>query len=172
MKYSPSRAGYEPIGGQVLDSQEDGAEPGPADLKESFYVGAEMPNGRRPDRGFGHNQWPASLPGFRGQMLAYQAAMRTASDHLLCLIALSLNLPEAYFASLFDEPSRTVRLMSTRHSHRTPAPTRSELAPTPIGEVSRFWHRTTSAAWRSKTSPATGSRRRRSLGRLSSTSAT
>jgi isopenicillin N synthase-like dioxygenase len=114
MKHSPTRAGYEPIGGQVLDSQEDGSEPGPADLKESFYIGVETTDGLLLDRehiGFGHNQWPASLPGFREQMLAYQAAMRTVADHLLGVIALSLDLPEAYFASLFDEPARTVRLI-------------------------------------------------------------
>lgn len=115
MERSPTRAGYEPIEGQVLDSQEEDAEPGPADLKESFYIGVEMPEGEPPGRphmiGFGHNQWPGSLPGFREQMLAYQSAMGIVADRLLCLIALSLDLPEAYFASLFDEPARTVRLI-------------------------------------------------------------
>src|ERR1051326_423266 len=35
MKNSPSTAGYEPIGGQILDSQDAGAEKAPPDLKES-----------------------------------------------------------------------------------------------------------------------------------------
>ena len=114
MKRSPTHAGYEPIEGQTLDSQDAGAERGPPDLKETFYIGAELPDDAPLVQarmiGFGHNQWPP-LPGFREQMLAYQAAMRALADHLLSLIAASLDLPDDYFAPLFDEPARTVRLI-------------------------------------------------------------
>src|SRR5262245_3617860 len=44
MKNSPTTAGYEPIGGQWLDSQDSNAEVAPADLKESFYCGMELPD--------------------------------------------------------------------------------------------------------------------------------
>jgi isopenicillin N synthase-like dioxygenase len=33
-------------------------------------------------RSFGHNQWPASLPGFREQMLAYREAMCALGDRV------------------------------------------------------------------------------------------
>ena len=44
MKNSPSTAGYEPIGGQILDSQDAAAEKAPPDLKESFYIAMELPD--------------------------------------------------------------------------------------------------------------------------------
>ena len=59
MKNSPSTAGYEPIGGQILDSQDANAEKAPPDLKESFYCAMELaddhPWARKKIRGFGHN---------------------------------------------------------------------------------------------------------------------
>src|SRR5437763_5097403 len=74
MKNSPATAGYEPIGGQILDSQDASSEKAPPDLKESFYCAMELPAehpwAQKRIRGFGHNQWP-SLPGFREQTLAY-----------------------------------------------------------------------------------------------------
>ncbi len=42
MKKSPTTAGYEPTGGQVLDSQDDKTDKAPPDLKESFYCGLEL----------------------------------------------------------------------------------------------------------------------------------
>ena len=77
MKLSPTAAGYEPIGGQTLDSQDADTEKAPPDLKESFYCGAELaddhPVALRQWRGLGHNQWP-ELPGFRDQTLSYHMA--------------------------------------------------------------------------------------------------
>src|SRR6266545_5046131 len=43
-------------------------------------------------RSYGHNQWPAALPGFREQTLAYQAAMRELGNHVFAMLALSLEL--------------------------------------------------------------------------------
>jgi isopenicillin N synthase-like dioxygenase len=115
MEKSPSTAGYEPIGGQVLDSQDANAETAPADLKESFYFGMELPDDHpavlRYQRSFGHNQWPATLPGFREQTLACQAALRDLGDRLLALIALSLDLPEDWFCAFYDMPVTTLRLL-------------------------------------------------------------
>jgi isopenicillin N synthase-like dioxygenase len=114
MKKSPATAGYEPVGGQILDSQDPDSERAPPDLKESFYCGMEL----APDhlwsqkrvRGFGHNQWPG-MSGFRDQMLAYQGIVRWLGDHLLGLLALSLDLPENYFAPFYDMPLTTLRLL-------------------------------------------------------------
>lgn len=114
MEKSPANVGYEPIGGQALDSQDLSSERAPPDLKESFYCGTELasdhPWARRKIRSFGHNQWPA-LAGFRDQMLAYHAAARGLGDHLLGMLALSLDLPENYFAPFYDVPLATLRLL-------------------------------------------------------------
>jgi isopenicillin N synthase-like dioxygenase len=115
MKRSPAAAGYEPIGGQVLDSQDSSAEAAPPDLKESFYCARELPSDHpwalRRMKGFGHNQWPADMPGFRAQMLAYHDALRVVGNRLLSLLALSLDLPENWFESFYVDASSTLRLI-------------------------------------------------------------
>ncbi|EGP54270.1 isopenicillin N synthase (plasmid) [Agrobacterium tumefaciens F2] len=114
MKNSPATAGYEPVGGQVLDSQDDKNTKGPPDLKESFYSGAELseadPWFQRRIRAFGHNQWP-DLPGFRAQNLAYREAVSDLGDRILALMALSLDLDENWFKSFYDAPSATLRMI-------------------------------------------------------------
>ena len=66
MEKSPATAGYEPIGHQVLDSQDPQSEKAPPDIKEAFQCAMELPDGhplaRARRRGFGHNLWPAALP--------------------------------------------------------------------------------------------------------------
>lgn len=115
MKKSPSTAGYEPIGDQILDSQDASAEKAPPDLKESFYCAMELaddhPWAQKRMRGFGHNQWPQDLPGFREQTLAYQAAMRSLGNRVLATIARSLELPADHFAPYYDMPGTTLRLL-------------------------------------------------------------
>ena len=115
MKNSPTTAGYEPIGGQALDSQDANAEAAPPDLKESFYCGLELPEGHpyagKQMRSFGYNQWPAALPDFRAQMIAYHAAMRGLGDRLMSLLALSLDLPADWFTGYFDLPVGTLRMI-------------------------------------------------------------
>ena len=114
MKNSAATAGYEPIEGQVLDSQDASAEKAPPDLKESFYCGMELPDdhpwARKRIRSFGHNQWP-DLPGFRDQCLAYQDAMRKLGDRVLAELALSLELERGFFAPFYEMPSMTLRLL-------------------------------------------------------------
>lgn len=115
MRRSASRAGYEPIAAQVLDSQDAGAPAAPPDLKESFYCGLELPDdhpwSQRQLRGYGHNQWPAELPELRKVMVAYYAEMAHLGDHLLQLIARSLELDDPWFKPYFDPPSATLRLI-------------------------------------------------------------
>ena len=114
MRNSASTAGYEPIGGQVLDSQDASAPKAPPDLKESFYIAMELPEdhpwARKRIRSFGHNQWP-DLAGFKEQMLAYQAAVRALGDRVLAMLALSLELPEDFFRPYYDWPGTTLRLL-------------------------------------------------------------
>ena len=115
MKNSPTTAGYEPIGGQILDSQDANAELAPSDLKESFYCGMDLPDDHplaQPGmRGFGHNLWPAAHPEFRAQMVAYWPTMVGLANRILALIALSLDLPEDWFAPHFAQPVGTLRLI-------------------------------------------------------------
>lgn len=114
MKKSPTTAGYEPIGGQTLDSQDKKAEKAPPDLKESYYCGLEVapddPRFARPLRPYGYNQWP-ELPGFRDQMLSYYDAMSGLGAHLLRLLARSLEMPEDWFAQFHAPASATLRLI-------------------------------------------------------------
>jgi isopenicillin N synthase-like dioxygenase len=113
MQHSRTKAGYEPVLGQALDSQDTAAEKAPPDLKESFYCRAELPDehplAREPE--YGGNQWPRTLPGFREQMLDDQAAMRALGDRVLSVIALSLELAEDYFTRFYDAPTTTLRLL-------------------------------------------------------------
>jgi len=115
MKKSATRAGYEPIGEQQLDSQDAKAKAAPPDLKESFYCGLELADtdewAKARLRGFGHNQWPRTLPGFRDQMIAYRQIMTELADRLLSLLALSLDQPEDGFAAYFDRAIGTLRLL-------------------------------------------------------------
>jgi len=82
---------------------------------ESFYVNVELPDDhpyvRAGIRSYGGNRWPASLPGFREDMLAYRAAITALGAELMALIALSLELPEDYFAPMFALASGTLRLI-------------------------------------------------------------
>jgi isopenicillin N synthase-like dioxygenase len=109
MNRSRSFAGYEPIAGQTLDSDS------PPDLKEGYYYSRDLPDDHpyvvAGIRGYGANQWPDELVGFRDQMLAYYAAVRALGDRLLGLLALSLQLPEKWFAPMYREAAGTVRLL-------------------------------------------------------------
>lgn len=106
---SKANRGYEPLQGQTL-------EPGaPPDLKEGYYVGPEhRPDDPRVIAGtFNHgpNQWPAQRPSFRPVMMAYQNAMLDLSQRMMGAIALSLDLPEAFFADFCRDAMVNVRLL-------------------------------------------------------------
>jgi isopenicillin N synthase-like dioxygenase len=116
---SRSRAnrGYEPLQGQTL-------EPGaPPDLKEGYYIGPEhAADDPRVIAGMfnhGANQWPASRPQFKPVMQAYLDIMLELSARMMGGIALSLNLPEDYFAGYCTDAMATVRLL-----HYPPQPAR------------------------------------------------
>ena len=114
MKKSPTTAGYEPMGGQSLDSQDPLAQKAPPDLKETFYCGVDLPDdhplAQKKWRGVGHNQWP-DLPGFREQTMAYHSAMAALGDRLLGLIARSLDMPADWFKPFYEGSGAMVRLI-------------------------------------------------------------
>ena len=94
--------GYEPFGTQTID------EAAPGDLKEGFIMGPDLapdhPHVRARFPNTGTNLWPARPAGFRAQMETYVHAMCTLGRQLAGLLALSLTLPEDYFAPLLREP--------------------------------------------------------------------
>jgi isopenicillin N synthase-like dioxygenase len=109
ISHSVHHRGFDPIGWQSLD-------PGkPADLKESFYIGAES---------LGPNQWPdeALLPGFRSACDAYMAQMMALSRRLLGLFALALGLPASHFDAFMRDPVCTTRLLHYPPQPATAAP--------------------------------------------------
>ena len=101
--------GYEPLQGQTLEA---GA---PPDLKEGYYVGPEQgPDDPRVVAGvFNHgaNQWPAQRPRFRPVMESYLNVMLDLSARMMRGMALSLDLPEDYFADYCTDVMASVRLL-------------------------------------------------------------
>lgn len=101
--------GYEALGLQTLD---DGS---PPDLKEGFVIGNDL----GPDHPYvcdgvpncGANQWPERPVGFRQRFESYVEEMFRVGKHLTSLLALSLDLPEDYFAEGMKEPLFNGRLL-------------------------------------------------------------
>ena len=118
--------GYVPMKGEALD-------PGkPADLKEAFNIGLELP-ADDPDllagRGFrAANLWP-DVPGFRATMLDYFAACQDLGRLLHRAFALDLGLPSGFFDDKLDRPMAVLRLL-----HYPPAPARAEAGQLGAGE--------------------------------------
>lgn len=106
--------GYEMLRSQIL---EEGTQP---ELKEGFYIGADLPTTHEyfvnKKLNSGPNQWPESLgddglASFKsGTMTYYNSTLSLASD-LLRVIALSLDLEESYFDQFMDGAVATMRLL-------------------------------------------------------------
>ena len=106
--------GYFPLGGELTS--------GLPDWKEGLYLGSELadddPLVQAGTPLHGRNLFP-DLPGFRGTLLDYMAAVTALGHRLVEGIALSLGLPNGYFAlrytadplilfRVFNYPSRPV----------------------------------------------------------------
>jgi isopenicillin N synthase-like dioxygenase len=118
--------GYVPMKGEALDPTR------PADLKEAFNIGLELPPDD-PDllagRGFrAANLWPG-LPGFRDTMLAYFAACQDVGRILHRAFALDLGLAPDFFDDKLDRPMAVLRLL-----HYPPAPEQAEAGQLGAGE--------------------------------------
>jgi isopenicillin N synthase-like dioxygenase len=106
---SKANRGYEPLQGQTLEA---GA---PPDLKEGYYIGpdhaADDPRVVKGMFNHGPNLWPAQRPNFKPVMQEYLKVMLELSARMMGGIALSLNLPQDYFANYTKDANATVRLL-------------------------------------------------------------
>jgi isopenicillin N synthase-like dioxygenase len=89
--------GYFPVGGELTS--------GRPDRKEGLYLGVELgpehPLVRTGTPLHGANLFPRELPGLRHGVLEYMAALTRLSHSIMSGIALSLDLPEDYFAARY-----------------------------------------------------------------------
>jgi isopenicillin N synthase-like dioxygenase len=92
--------GYEPMRQQTLDLGS------PPDLKEGFQFNFEGEATSATT-----DQWPLTLPGFREQMLAYQERTVALGRHVMRMLALSLDLDEAYFDPALQGFTCTLRIL-------------------------------------------------------------
>jgi isopenicillin N synthase-like dioxygenase len=89
--------GYFPVGGELTSGQPD--------LKEGLYFGTELdesdPRVRAGTPMHGANLFPSNIPDFRKAVLEYMAALTRLGHKVIAGIALSLGLPESYFADRY-----------------------------------------------------------------------
>ncbi len=97
---TPAGVGYSPLKGERLAATLGRATP--ADLKESFNVGAD----------FTHNQWPAAPATLRPALEAYYRALSALAADLLSVFATALALPPAYFADKIDHAASFLRVIN------------------------------------------------------------
>jgi isopenicillin N synthase-like dioxygenase len=113
--------GYLPMGGAKMRSS-DVNKNTRHDLNEALFVRRERtpddPDviAQKPWRGL--NQWPANLPGFRENVLAYWTRMEQLGQLMLPLYDLALGMPSGFFRSRFEGAHINLRLS---HYPATPA---------------------------------------------------
>lgn len=108
-KSYPAQRGYIPLFAENTDPEVT------ADLKECFDVALEhAPDDPAVRAGlpfFGANVWPEELPGFHAAVYGYYTAVRDLAIRLAGGLALSLALPEDFFADKLDNAIASLRLI-------------------------------------------------------------
>ncbi len=85
------------------------------DLHEGFDIALDLPEDD-PDVvsgvfGYGPNQWPSNLPGFKPALLNYHTAMLDFGARMFSAFALALELPEDYFYARITKPMAHMRVL-------------------------------------------------------------
>jgi len=116
--------GYFPVGNELTS--------GVPDRKEGLYLGTELPADHPRVRAgtpvHGPNLFPA-IEGFRGTVLDYIDAVTGLGHRVMAALALSLDLPDDYFASRYTaDPLILFRIFNY------PAPARSAVGEWGVGE--------------------------------------
>ena len=106
---SPNLRGYTALLGENTDPTARG------DLHEGFDLALDLP-ADDPDVlagvfGYGPNQWPADLPGFKEALLAYHAALREFGRHVFGAFAVALDLGPTYFEQMITKPMAHMRVL-------------------------------------------------------------
>lgn len=106
---SPNLRGYTKLLGENTDPTSRG------DLHEGFDLALEIPADDPDVRagvfGYGPNQWPDDLPGFRDALLDYHAGMRAFGRKIFAAFALALELDEDHFEPLIQRPMAHMRVL-------------------------------------------------------------
>jgi isopenicillin N synthase-like dioxygenase len=125
--------GYFPVGGELTS--------GKPDRKEGLYLGTELPPDHERVRAgwplHGPNLWPAQVPELRSAALDYMAATTRAAHTLMEGVALSLGLPDDYFARHYTaEPTVLFRIF---HYPAEPAASDARSRSSELSESSEIW---------------------------------
>ncbi len=130
-KSYPAQRGYIPLYAENTDPEVT------ADLKECFDVALEhAPDDPAVRAGlpfFGANVWPEELPDFHAAVYGYYTAVRDLAIRLAGGLALSLALPEDFFADKLDNAIASLRLI-----HYPPQKGRIKQATLGCGEHSDY----------------------------------
>lgn len=109
ISHSPNLRGYTPLLGENTDPTARG------DMHEGFDISLDLP----PDDpdvmagvfGYGPNQWPDDLPGFRDALLTYHAAVLSFGHRIFRAFALALEIDERFFEPLITKPMPHMRVL-------------------------------------------------------------
>ena len=109
IKTSPNLRGYTSLLGENTDPTARG------DMHEGFDIALDLP----PDDpdvmagvfGYGPNQWPENLPGFREALTAYHGALRNFGHRIFRAFALALEIDEYFFEPLITKPMPQMRVL-------------------------------------------------------------
>lgn len=106
---SEEMRGYTPLLGENTDPANKG------DLHEGFDLaldlGPDDPDVAAGVFGYGPNQWPEDLPGFREAVMRYHGAIRGFGERVFQAFALALELPEDFFAPKIGKPMAHMRVL-------------------------------------------------------------
>lgn len=106
---SPNMRGYTRLLGENTDPTARG------DLHEGFDLALDLsvddPDVVADVFGYGPNQWPDGLPGFRDALLAYHAGIRAFGRRIFAAFALALELDEKHFEPMIGKPMAHMRVL-------------------------------------------------------------